>query len=91
MFVHLFDINLFRPTDEIQSSIMRAIGAGTRIFDLLSREPAIPPAAGAVLLPSRKGPIRFENVSFEYPSRQGVSILKDFNLEIEVGESVALV
>ncbi|KAF8511536.1 P-loop containing nucleoside triphosphate hydrolase protein [Gautieria morchelliformis] len=73
------------------SSIMRAIGAGTRIFDLLSREPAIPPTTGVVLQPSRKGPIRFENVSFQYPSRQGATILNDFNLEIEVGESVALV
>lgn len=70
---------------------MRAIGAGTRIFDLLSREPTIPPTTGVVLNPSRKGLIKFENVSFEYPSRPGVSILKDFNLEIEVGESVALV
>jgi ATP-binding cassette, subfamily B (MDR/TAP), member 10 len=82
---------LLNPTDDIQTSIMRAIGAGTRIFDLLSREPAIPATAGVVLHPSRRGPIRFENVSFQYPSRQGVKILNDFNLEIEVGESVALV
>ncbi|KAF8584310.1 hypothetical protein K439DRAFT_1633682 [Ramaria rubella] len=73
------------------SSIMRAIGAGTRIFDLLSREPVIPPDAGVALHPARKGVIKFENVSFEYPSRKDVSILKDFNLEVEVGQSVALV
>jgi len=73
------------------SSIMRAVGAGTRIFDLLSREPAIRPDAGIPLDSARKGPIRFENVSFEYPSRKNISILKDFNIDIEVGQSVALV
>lgn len=70
---------------------MRAVGAGTRIFDLLSRDPAIPPNTGLRLDPARKGPIKFENVSFEYPSRQGVNILKDFDLEITAGQSIALV
>jgi len=70
---------------------MRAIGAGTRIFDLLSREPAIHPTAGVELDPSRKGTIKFENISFEYPSRKGTSILREFDLEVGVGESVALV
>lgn len=70
---------------------MRAIGAGTRIFDLLSRDPAIHPTAGVTLQPTRKGNIKFENVSFEYPSRQSASILKDFTLDVHVGESVALV
>ncbi|KAF8514644.1 P-loop containing nucleoside triphosphate hydrolase protein [Hysterangium stoloniferum] len=73
------------------SSIMRAIGAGTRIFDLLSREPAIHPTAGIALDPGRKGEIKFQGVSFEYPSRKGVRILNDFNLTVGVGESVALV
>ncbi|KAH9949263.1 P-loop containing nucleoside triphosphate hydrolase protein [Amylocystis lapponica] len=73
------------------SSIMRGIGAGERIFELLDRAPAIPPTAGGVLDPTRRGPVRFENVGFEYPSRPGVEILKNLNLEIKVGESVAIV
>ncbi|KAJ3756970.1 P-loop containing nucleoside triphosphate hydrolase protein [Lentinula raphanica] len=73
------------------SSIMRGIGAGNRVFELLGREPAIPTDTGAILDPSRRGPVRFERVGFEYPSRKGVEILKDFNLEIGVGESVAIV
>lgn len=74
-----------------QSSIMRGIGAGTRIFDLLDRKPAIPPNQGVEVDPARRGIIKFENVGFEYPSRKGVQILNDFNLEIGVGESVAIV
>ncbi|KAJ3771900.1 P-loop containing nucleoside triphosphate hydrolase protein [Lentinula raphanica] len=73
------------------SSIMRGIGAGNRVFELLGREPAIPTDTGVVLDPARRGPVRFERVGFEYPSRRGVEILKDFNLEIGVGESVAIV
>jgi ABC-type multidrug transport system fused ATPase/permease subunit len=70
---------------------MRGIGAGTRIFELLDRAPAIPPHGGIEVDPSHRGPVRFENISFEYPSRPGVRILDDFNLEVGVGESVAIV
>ncbi|KAH0829104.1 hypothetical protein J3R83DRAFT_2570 [Lanmaoa asiatica] len=73
------------------SSIMRGIGAGTRIFELLDRKPAIAPSQGIDVDLSRRGIIRFENVGFEYPSRKGVQILDDFNLEIGVGENVAIV
>ncbi|KAG1760116.1 P-loop containing nucleoside triphosphate hydrolase protein [Suillus occidentalis] len=73
------------------SSIMRGIGAGTRIFELLDRMPAIPPHGGIEVDPSRYGTVRFQNIGFEYPSRRGVQILDDFNLEIGVGESVAIV
>ncbi|KAJ2968986.1 hypothetical protein NUW54_g13068 [Trametes sanguinea] len=41
--------------------------------------------------PLRRGPIRFEHVWFEYPSRRNVQILKDLNLEVAMGESVAVV
>lgn len=38
-----------------------------------------------------KGEIRFENVSFEYPSRPGQLVLKKFSLVIKPGQTVALV
>lgn len=70
---------------------MRGIGAGTRIFELLDRRPAIPPASGVELDPTRRGMVKFEKITFEYPSRKNVEILHDFELEIGVGESVAIV
>ncbi|KZP28501.1 P-loop containing nucleoside triphosphate hydrolase protein [Athelia psychrophila] len=73
------------------SSIMRGIGAGVRIFDLLDRKPAIPPKSGVDLDPTRRGVIKFEKITFEYPSRKNVEILHDFDLEVNVGESVAIV
>ncbi|KAJ7029994.1 P-loop containing nucleoside triphosphate hydrolase protein [Mycena alexandri] len=73
------------------SSIMRGIGAGTRIFELLDRTPAIPPHKGVAVSAERRGVLKFENIKFEYPSRKGIDILKNFDLEIGVGESVAIV
>ncbi|KAJ7747751.1 P-loop containing nucleoside triphosphate hydrolase protein [Mycena metata] len=73
------------------SSIMRGIGAGTRIFELLDRTPAIPPHKGVAVSAERRGLLKFENIKFEYPSRKGIDILKNFDLEIGVGESVAIV
>ena len=70
---------------------MRGIGAGVRIFDLLERKPIIDPEAGVPIESSRRGPIRFENVMFQYPSRKEVTVLRDLDLEINPGESVALV
>lgn len=70
---------------------MRGVGAGTRIFELIDRTPVINPDVGAALDPARRGRVKFENVAFEYPSRKGVEILKDFNLDLNVGESVAIV
>lgn len=70
---------------------MRGIGAGTRVFSLLSRKPAIPPDTGLAIERSKRGMLAFENVRFSYPSRREVQILDGFSLRLAVGESVALV
>lgn len=70
---------------------MRGVGAGTRIFELIDRTPGVNPDVGTALDPVRRGRVRFENIGFEYPSRKGVEILRDFNLDLNVGESVAIV
>lgn len=72
---------------------MRGIGAGQRIFDLLERTPAIQSNVGdpVPLSASGTGVVRFENVAFAYPTRKNVKVLSGFDLEIAVGESVAIV
>ena len=70
---------------------MRGVGAGTRIFELIDRIPEVNPDVGTSLDPAHRGRVRFENIGFEYPSRKGVEILRDFNLDLNVGESVAIV
>jgi ABC-type multidrug transport system fused ATPase/permease subunit len=87
----LFRFVLAYVTGASQASIMRGIGAGTRIFELLDRAPAVQPGVGVVLDPARSGPLRFENITFSYPTRRGVNVLEDFHLEVNVGENVAIV
>ena len=70
---------------------MRGIGAGMRIFEVLDRSPAVPFGVGEEVPKEHLGIVKFEHVHFEYPSRKGVEILKDFDLELDVGESVVIV
>ncbi|KAK0537997.1 ATP-binding cassette permease mdl1 [Tilletia horrida] len=81
------------------TSLMRAIGAGARVFQLMDREPSIQLANTALrsastaarIEASRPPRIELDHVSFAYPSRPTVPILRELNLNIEPGESVALV
>ncbi|KAG8971616.1 ATP-binding cassette permease mdl1, partial [Tulasnella sp. 427] len=79
------------------SSIMKGIGAGNRVFGLIEREPTIPTTSGTEFVKpdpitgSGMGVIRFHGVNFHYPSRPKVKVLHDFNLELNSGESVAIV
>ncbi|KAF8911548.1 P-loop containing nucleoside triphosphate hydrolase protein [Gymnopilus junonius] len=75
----------------IFSSIMRGIGAGARVFELVDRTPAIPYGVGDEVPKDKVGVVKYERIHFEYPSRKGVPILNEFNLELEPGESVAIV
>ena len=71
---------------------MRAIGASVRVFAVVDRESAIPTDSGVQVPPSvREGIVRFENVTFAYPSRPEVKVLKNFSFEMPVGGSTAIV
>jgi len=65
------------------------LGAAQRVLELLKLQSNIKETAPNAVLSSNKGAIRFENVSFAYPD--GDPVLKDITLNIEPGESVALV
>jgi ABC-type multidrug transport system fused ATPase/permease subunit len=71
------------------SQMQRAMAAGVRIFELLDVQPEVRDAPDAPEMPTIRGEIRFEHVSFYYVP--GVEVLKDINLHIRPGETVALV
>jgi ATP-binding cassette subfamily B protein len=71
------------------SQLQRAMAAGVRIFELLDVQPEVQDAPDAPEMPTIQGEIRFEHVSFQYVP--GVAVLKDINLHIRPGETVALV
>lgn len=72
------------------SELMKGVGAASRLFELQDRDPAIPPTVGQPVK-SARGPIKFENVSFSYPTRPAVTIFQDLNFEIPEGTNVAIV
>ncbi len=75
---------------DLWADFMKASGAADRIFELLDREPAIPPRGGAELA-RVEGRVDFEGVVFSYPSRKDVKVLTGIDLHIAPGEVVALV
>ncbi|KAJ5105250.1 hypothetical protein NUU61_002597 [Penicillium alfredii] len=72
------------------SELMKGVGAASRLFELQDREPTIHPTKG-LKVESARGPIRFENVSFSYPTRPAVEIFRDLDFEIPQGTNVAIV
>jgi ATP-binding cassette, subfamily B, bacterial len=77
---------------EIAGDLQRAAGASERIFELLETRPQIHRPADPKPLPARaQGSVRFEGVTFAYPADPDHPILRDFDLEVCPGETLALV
>lgn len=73
-------------------SVIRGMTAGTRVFEYLSVQPKVDLKLGQIIPESEiRGEIRFENVSFTYPSRPNHPVLKNFSLVLKPGQTVALV
>jgi ABC-type multidrug transport system fused ATPase/permease subunit len=83
---------------ELYSQVQRTVGASQRIRELL-REPAEitvgqPKTASpdvAVPMGRLRGAVEFAGVSFRYPSRPEVAVLRDVSLAAQPGEVIALV
>lgn len=82
----------FGALTEVYGDLLRGAGAASRLNELLEEVPGIAaPARPQVLPRPPRGSLSFRNVTFRYPSRPEVSALRDFTLEVEPGETVAIV
>ncbi|XP_060052095.1 ATP-binding cassette sub-family B member 5 [Erinaceus europaeus] len=69
-----------------------ARGAAFNIFQVIDKKPNIDNFSTTGYKPEFiEGMVEFKNVSFSYPSRPSIKILKGLNLKIKSGETVALV
>ncbi len=71
------------------SQLQRAMAAGVRIFEIIDLKPEVKDADNAEEMPPIVGRVQYEHVNFHYVP--GIEVLKDVNLDIEAGETVALV
>ena len=77
---------------EVIGELQRAAGAVERIMELLSTKSQIIEIANPVYLPENiQGKISFDNISFSYPTRTDRLAIRDLTLNIEAGETIALV
>jgi ATP-binding cassette subfamily B protein len=77
---------------EVWGEVQRAAGAMERLTELLQMKSNIETPGAPVEFPKPcKGAVSFEQVSFGYPSRKNEFAIRDFSLDIEPGEHVAVV
>ncbi|KAG2458201.1 ABCB8 protein, partial [Polypterus senegalus] len=72
--------------------VVRGMSAGARVFEHMVLEPTIPLKGGiSIPLNLLTGHIKFSNISFNYPTRPGHVVLKDFDLVLPPYKRVAIV
>lgn len=79
----------FGSLPDLWSRLVKAIGATENLMDLIDEE-------AEDLLPIKnklgfKGHVKFQNVSFTYPSRLDYQVLHDISFEVEPGQQIAIV
>ena len=88
----VYAVNISNPVKRlgnVYGSIQRAVAAADRVFEVLDTLPEIEDAPDAIELPTVKGDVSFDQVSFEY--RAGEAALKNLSIEIPAGQILAIV
>ncbi|XP_072031210.1 ATP-binding cassette sub-family B member 10, mitochondrial-like [Amphiura filiformis] len=74
------------------TELNKGLGASTRLWELMDRQPAIPIEGGLIpALSTLQGQLEFSNVNFAYPMRPDIPIIKDLNLVVPAGKVTAVV
>jgi len=89
----LYIERFFEPIRDLSNrydSFQTTMAASERIFGLLDNPVEIQDAPDAIAMPVIQGEVRFDQVSFHY-SDDDTLVLKDINLFVQPGQTVALV
>jgi ABC-type multidrug transport system fused ATPase/permease subunit len=76
---------------ELYSQLQKAIGATENLLDILDEQAEPINNSKGSSPPCCSGSVAFKGVSFAYPTRQDVPVLKNITFEMEKGQHVALV
>ncbi|CAM9181512.1 unnamed protein product [Chrysoparadoxa australica] len=88
MYAHTLSEAIGEVTEGV-SGVIKAQGAGTRLFALLDRRPSSPNGSAAPEYPVQ-GRIQIRDVSFSYPARPHVPVLQGLSMDVFPGEVVAI-
>jgi len=67
----------------------KGAAAGARLFNVITRQPAIDPDSAGEEPSQVSGSLRLEGVTFAYPARPEVQVLKKLDLEVPAGADLA--
>lgn len=84
---------LFKPIDKISALLElypKGMAGFKRFTELLDMEPEVEDAKDAISVPSLRGDIMFDQVTFGYDNKQK-PVLKGIDLQVRAGETVAFV
>jgi ATP-binding cassette subfamily B protein len=91
----VFYLNSFfdpiQQLSQLYTTYQSGMAALDKIFELLDEEPDVAALPGAIELPRVRGEIAFEDVSFAYGGEDGALALREVDLTIPPGQTVALV
>jgi len=78
---------------DVFSQVQKALGATERVRELLDENPEIDSKAAPVgrISARMQGDVRFQGVTFHYPSRRQSQVLRNLTLHANAGEKIALV
>nr|XP_049700797.1 mitochondrial potassium channel ATP-binding subunit isoform X1 [Helicoverpa armigera]XP_049700798.1 mitochondrial potassium channel ATP-binding subunit isoform X2 [Helicoverpa armigera]WRX06104.1 ABCB9 [Helicoverpa armigera] len=73
-------------------AVVKGISAGGRVFEYINKKPMMD-NSGTHMIKYHEfhGDIEFKDVTFAYPTRPDAVVLKNFNLKIPAGKTVAIV
>ncbi|MCX7299996.1 MAG: ABC transporter ATP-binding protein [Rhodobacterales bacterium] len=80
-----------RQLGMLVNSVARTSTCGARLFALLDLEPAVRDRPGAPALNVTEGTLRFEEVSFSYPSAPLQDVLQGITFTAKKGETIGLI
>lgn len=73
-------------------AVLKGVSAGGRVFEYINKYPEMDTSGTKVIKYHEfHGDIEFKDVTFAYPSRPEATVLKNFNLKIPAGKTVAIV
>jgi len=81
----------FNGVSTFYAEMMKALGASSRLWDIVDRSPMISLNQGLVPENPLTGNIEFDKVDFSYPTRSDIKVLSDFSLNVPADHVMAVV